>query len=715
MKKMIKVGLAGLCLAIQSVFGQVADVLPLLWEITLEGGQLQQIPFSPKPIQIQTAGGHLVFQPNELVKVEFPMFDQCVVTTVYGDCWVVAARPQVLLSLVEGDELKTAWNTVNSVTFLSPIQPEETLVVPWKVELQNGSVLSLVPDEETLSIQTSSGKFDLPLGMVQGVEKGDPCTIEISPGGHAMKGLVTQSSLLGKDFGGRDISLSWKEIARFSRPERTSPDSLRFEQEVAARVKGGEEENGKVPVFILSLEGRGGSWILPSTRISQIKNNFDGTHSIQSTVGEWLTGSIKPKEISILKEGVEEKVSFLDCISMRWNNQSVEMPPNSVVWRLTTGDLLVGEWKNDSIVVSDVSANSLRVRNSASALDSRLPIQVNGKWPVSSFQLQHGVDGESLKVPSSLVEMVRVGPVSQMPPALAAIGPSTVWSDEIHLPGGSFLMGRIRGEGADDEIPPVELFLEPFWLASTPVTVAQFGVYVNASRMVTDAERIPSGPSWRSPGFPQRPDDPVVCISWRDAIRYCNWRSTMAKLTPCYEISKDASEIVFYSDRNGYRLPLEVEREYAARSGGLDVIYPWGEESDEEAVVTLANFQYSGTGMDPWPWTNPVKAFPPSRAGFYGMGGNVWEWCQDIYRADAYSGALRGEGLENWLNAVPGRDERRVMRGGSYNNALDYLRCSARGFGIERMSASRIGFRLARNEQAGSPAKSFAQPRFRSN
>ena len=715
MMRKIQIGLAGLCLAIHSVFGQGADVLPLLWEVTLEGGQLQQIPFSPKPIQIQAAGGHLVFQPNELVKVEFPMLDQCVVTTVYGDRWVVAARPQVLLRLVEGDELKTAWNTVNSVTFLSPIQPEEPLVVPWKVELQNGSVLSLVPDEETVSIQGASGKFDLPLGMIQGVEKGEPCTIELSPGGHVMKGLVTQSSLLGKDLGGREISLSWKEIARFSRPERTSPDSLHFDQEVVARFKGGEEEKRKVPVFILSLEGRGGSWILPSTRISQIKNNLDGTHSIQSTVGEWLTGSIKPKEISILKDGVEEKASFSDCISMQWDNPSVEMPPNSMVWRLTTGDLLVGEWKNDSIAVPDVSANSLRVRNSASALDSRLPIQVNGKWPVAAFLLRHGVDGESLKVPSSLVETVRLGPVSQMPPALVVMSPSAVWSDEICLPGGSFLMGRTRGEGGEDEVPPVELFLEPFWLASTPVTIAQFGVYVNATRTVTDAERIPSGASWRSPGFPQRPDDPVVCVSWRDAIRYCNWRSTMAKLTPCYEISKDAREIVFYSERNGYRLPLEAEREYAARSGGLDVTYPWGEESDEEAVVTLANFQYSGTGMDPWPWTNPVKAFSPSRAGFYGMGGNVWEWCQDIYRADAYSGALRGEGLESWLNAAPGRDERRVMRGGSYNNALDYLRCSARGFGIERMSASRIGFRLARNEQAVTLEKSFVRPRFRSN
>ncbi len=716
MKRMIQIGLAGLCLAVHSAFGQVADELPMLWEVTLEGGVLQQMPFSPKPIRISTDGGNLIFQPNEMVRVEFPMIDQCVVTTVGGDRWIFAARPQILLSLVEGEKIRSAWDAVKSVTFLNPTSPPESSVLSWKVELQNGTMVNVIPDGEIIPIQTTYGKVDLPLGMLQGVETGEVNRIEISPGGYALKGLVSDSSLLGKDFGGRQLSIPWKSVARFSRPERLSPESLQFEQEVAVRLKGGEEESTKVQVMILSLEGRGGSWVLPSTRLLQIQNNLDGTHSIQTTLGEWLTGTIKPKEMTRVEEGVETKVSFSDCISMRWsNNKPMDMPTNSVVWRLTTGDLLVGEWKTDSIVVPDGSASLMRVRNSASVADSRLPVQVNGKWTVSSFLLRHGWDGESLKVSSALVEAVRLGPISQMPPTLVAMGPSAFWSDEVLLPGGSFLMGRTRGEGADDEVPPVELFLEPFWLASTPVTVAQFAAYVQATRTVTDAERIPSGPSWRSPGFPQRPDDPVVCISWRDAIRYCNWRSSMAKRTPCYEISKDAREIVVYPDRNGYRLPLEVEREYAARSGGLDVTYPWGEESDIEVVVALANFQYSGTGMDPWPWTNPVKAFPPNPAGFYGMGGNVWEWCQDLYRADAYSGALRGEGLESWLNATPGRDERRVMRGGSFNNALDYLRCSARGFGIERMSASRIGFRLARNNQAGLSEKEPSWPRFRSN
>ena len=304
---------------------------------------------------------------------------------------------------------------------------------------------------------------------------------------------------------------------------------------------------------------------------------------------------------------------------------------------------------------------------------------------------------------ASAVEAVGAGPVSQMPPALLPAGPSAVRSDEILVLGGTYQMGRAQGEGSADEVPPVEMSVESFWLANTPVTVAQFEAFVADTGHITDPERTPAAASWRAPGFTQRADAPVVCVSWRDAVRYCNWRSAEAGLKPCYEISRDGQEVVYRPERNGYRLPLEAEWEYAARSGGQDVVYPWGDESDEESVAELANFRGSDAAGDPWPWTNPVKAFPPSAAGFHDLGGNVWEWCQDIYREDAYAAALRGEGLAGLLNAVPGRDERRVMRGGSFHNGLEFLRCAARGFGFERMNAPRVGFRVARNAEIFTP------------
>jgi formylglycine-generating enzyme required for sulfatase activity len=141
---------------------------------------------------------------------------------------------------------------------------------------------------------------------------------------------------------------------------------------------------------------------------------------------------------------------------------------------------------------------------------------------------------------------------------------------------------------------------------------------------------------------------------------------------------------------------MEAEWEYAARSGGKEVVYPWGNSSKESVAAGLANFRLSDSGSDPWPWTSPVKAFPPSAAGLYDMGGNVWQWCQDVYRPDAYAGLLRGEEIAALLNAEGEVEVNRVLRGGSYYNALAFLRCAARGFGLEQKSAPRVGFRVAR-------------------
>ena len=703
MNRMIRLGLAGICLAATGVFGQVAAEAPALWRVTLGTGTPLQLSFVPKSIRLPTPGGALSFAPNELVQVEFPMLGQCVATTAYGDRWVMAATPRVLLHLVAIDDLRDAWDAVSSVSFLSPTNPPEPAAVPWTAVLQNGSVVHLIPEDASMPLRMPAGNVDIPFGMIEQAECGLTGTVEIAPGGYAVRGSISGSSLRGTDLGGRRIALPWAAVARLSRPGRKTavPSPPLFEQEVVCRFAGGQEAKMQVPVSILTVEGRGGTWILPSTRIQRIAKNPDGTHSVQTAVGEWLTGAIRPKGISIARDGAVVELRFSDCLSMKWACKPVEMPTNGLAWRLTTGDLLVGAWQIDPVAAPEAAAAALRVRSPVAATASRLPVQVNGKWTTDRFDILPWAGGPQMKVPSSLVEAVRAEPVSQMPPAIAAAGPSAVWSDEIHMSGGFFRMGRTRGEGPGDETPSVELFLEPYWLAATPVTVAQFNAFVEATGHVSDAERIPSGFSWRSPGFSQRPEDPVVCVTWRDAVRYCNWRSAKAGLKPCYDISRDGSVIVFFPERNGYRLPLEAEWECAARSGGLDMTYPWGEESDEESVVALANFQLSGAGIDPWPWTNPVKAFPPSKAGFYGMGGNVWEWCQDIYREDAYSGALRGEGLEGLLNAVPpgGRDERRVMRGGSYNNTLDYLRCAARGHGVERMGASRVGFRVGRNAE----------------
>lgn len=262
----------------------------------------------------------------------------------------------------------------------------------------------------------------------------------------------------------------------------------------------------------------------------------------------------------------------------------------------------------------------------------------------------------------------------------------------VRVPGGTFTMGATPGDaGRDtDELPPTRVLLtRALWLGESEVTVGQFRRFVAETGHMTEAERAGfshgygagdaveprPGISWRNPGFPQRPDEPVVCVSWNDAVAFCAW------------LSRRTGEPV--------TLPTEAQWEYVARAGDR-TIYPWGNRMEEGAV--WGNFwDESGVeefpAWDPLPWndgfvhTAPVRSFRSNPLGVYDISGNVWEWC-----LDGWTPALPGEEIVDPV--FPENSGYRARRGASWYQSAGSLRVANRGRGEPDFRINNRGFRV---------------------
>ncbi len=253
----------------------------------------------------------------------------------------------------------------------------------------------------------------------------------------------------------------------------------------------------------------------------------------------------------------------------------------------------------------------------------------------------------------------------------------------VSIPGGTFRMGDLSGEGDDDEKPVRSVTLPAFRLGRYEVTVDQFLRFVDASGYRTDAERNAGGAegcairdsdewvwspgsSWYNPGYDIVYDQPVVCVSWNDARAFIDW----------------------LNDKTGgnYRLPSEAEWEYAARAGST-TDYSWGDDIGNDR----ANCDGCGSQWDN-DRTAPVGSFPVNPWGLHDMHGNVWEWVQDCWNDTYERGPADGS---VWMG---GDCSRRVVRGGSWYNYPWNLR-SANRYGDDRTYRySNIGFRLAQDQ-----------------
>lgn len=283
----------------------------------------------------------------------------------------------------------------------------------------------------------------------------------------------------------------------------------------------------------------------------------------------------------------------------------------------------------------------------------------------------------------------------------------------VYVQGGTFQMGSTEGES--DEKPVHSVTVSAFNIGRFEVTVEEFSEFIQATNYRTDAEKsggsyfwensewtLKGGINWRfGAAGKQRPDSeynhPVIHVSWNDAVAYCNWLSQQHRYEPVYTIR--GGQVTANWEADGYRLPTEVEWEFAARSrGGSD---KWAGTSSESSLAKYGNFcdencgfsHKSGIYNDGYPFTAPVGKFRASNLGLHDMSGNVWEWCWDRYDSDYYNNS------SNRNPRGPSTGSFRVLRGGSWLNEPAGLRCAGRYGGSPDNLNFNIGFRLTRTAE----------------
>lgn len=712
------------------------DASAIRASLTLDTTSKTIIADLPSDFQLhaKTAFGTLSYRLDEISSLSSLPDGSQRLKTIYGDSLVAPWRMDRILDVVNDlrkAAARAAGSDADEVTrleghLINLTSRTKTAVPPspdlWRLKTTSGDILFAIPspDDSSLAVTTSSGVVDIPFSLLSLYRTGKlPTLLGISlNNGITFNGFKPRGSLSGFTPSGVRVRIDWTDLAEAAPVNAPGKSDHVSTHDVTLTLPDASSLSASIPAGLWPLRTPESTYLLPSTVLLSVTPHPDSTITIRTIYGDVLTGRLLISPVLSVTDDDARKFALGAITSMTMDNATAKQhTPGTYLWRLRSGDLLVatyappafelpvssGSWRAAESRIRPAAAHAESDRPTAKPATSVTPLPttdpITGRWRAPSFALSTGW-GQSFDLPSKLLLAAYDLAPADCPPVAApdAVATSSALAtDEVLIPGGTFRLGRATPEGPADETPAIALSIPPFYLSTTPITVAQFAAYVAATKTVTDVEADTStAPSWSRPGFAQSPDDPVVFVSWRDAARYCNWRSKLARLTPAYDIPRHGSPVLVLG-ANGYRLPCEAEWEYAARNLGQDILFPWGDDDSEADAIAKANFFPRQLSLDPWPATSPVNAFPPNPLGLRDMAGNVAEWCQDTYHANAYALAARDPSA--FLN--PGSElaeiTRRVTRGGSWSNSLSFLRTRARAWCVEQRAAHHIGFRIARD------------------
>jgi formylglycine-generating enzyme required for sulfatase activity len=261
-----------------------------------------------------------------------------------------------------------------------------------------------------------------------------------------------------------------------------------------------------------------------------------------------------------------------------------------------------------------------------------------------------------------------------------------VFLELVRIPAGEFTMGQ--ADGCADERPPCRVRIHtPFWIGRCEVTNEQFARFDPAHRSrLEHGDFLQFSPGERGWTL-SRPTQPVVRVSWLEAMAFCRW----------------------LSQRTGrhFTLPTEAQWEYACRAGTTTPLWYGTRDSDFSRVANLADAshqsierfgEYSRPETIP-AWrpadaryndrsrvSAPVGSYAANPWGLYDMHGNVAEWTRSQYAPYPY------RDCEDAAAADP--HVKRVVRGGSWYDPPERCRSAFRQAYPACRPVYDVGFRV---------------------